>query len=462
MADDPRRRLPSVSSLLQRERVRAMVASHGHGSVVSAARSVLAELRDVGPARGHVPPDEVAALVVERLRAGDDDRLRRVVNATGVVLHTNLGRAPLSEDAVAAVVDAAGPTTVEYDLRGARRASRGAHVGRLLRDLVAAEDALVVNNGAAGLVLALAVVASGRRVAVSRGELVEIGGSFRLPEIIEAAGVGLVEVGTTNRTRADDYRRALEDDDVVAILRVHPSNFRIEGFSSRPAASELADVARQRGVPFLHDVGSGLLHDDLPAPGGAGGEPSMRAAVADGADLVVASGDKLLGGPQAGLLAGSADLVDRCRRHPLARALRVDKLRLAALGVTLEAYRRDASLDLPVWRMLAMRPDDLRPRADRLRDAAVAAGLEADVVDVEGAVGGGSLPGLALPSIAVAIPDPAEAVAAALAAGDPPVVGRHRDGRLLLDLRTVPVGADDELAAAVRRSARRPPAGRRP
>ena len=364
MTGDARRQVPSVTTVLDREGVRALVREHGHDAVVAAVRDVLAEVRQRAGTTGRADVGAIEGRVVERLDRTARARLRGVVNATGVVLHTNLGRAPLSDAAIAAMVDVAGAATVEYDLDTGRRASRGALAGRLLRELVGADDAMVVNNGAAALVLSLAVVASGRRVAVSRGELVEIGGSFRLPEIVEAAGVGLAEVGTTNRTRADDYERALAHDDVVAVLRVHPSNFRVEGFAERPAPGAIAEVAARHGAPLLHDVGSGLLHGELPVPGGAHDEPDVRGALADGADLVIASGDKLLGGPQAGLLAGSADLVERCRRHPLARALRVDKLRLAALESTLAAHRRGAPTDLPTWRMLTADPAELRHRAE--------------------------------------------------------------------------------------------------
>lgn len=451
MPDDPRRQLPSVAAVLDQPPVAPLVDLYGREAVVTAIREVLDHIRE-GIAVAPDPPadDLLAAQVAARLRAGDRGRVRRAINATGVVLHTNLGRAPLSDDAIAAMVGAAGTCTVEYDPDTRQRASRGGHASGLLRDLVGAEDALVVNNGAAALVLALAAVAGGRRVAVSRGELVEIGGSFRLPSIIEAAGVGLAEVGTTNRTRIDDYHTAVRDvPDVAALLRVHTSNFRIEGFTHAPTPAELAAAAARHGLPWLHDVGSGVLHDDLPLPPAPAAEPSIAGALADGADLVIASGDKLLGGPQAGLLVGRRDLVERCRRHPLARALRVDKLRLAALEATLESYRRGRPGDLPTWSMLGASVDELRTRVHRLHEAAATAGLAAGVVDVDAVVGGGSMPGATLPSVALAIPDPEGALAARLARGDPPIIARLHDDHLILDVRSVAPEHDPEIMAAL-------------
>lgn len=449
MIDDPRAHLPSVSALLERGDVRDLVARHGHTPVVEALRDQLDRVRaTVVDGTPPPAPDAVVTGATATLEGHAARRTRGVVNATGVILHTNLGRAPLSRPAIDAMVDAAGASTVEYDLSGRGRARRGAHAGSLLRDLVGAEDALVVNNGAAALVLALAALAGGRKVVVSRGELVEIGGSFRLPAIVEAAGVGLVEVGTTNRTRAEDYAAATAvDPDVAVVLRVHPSNFRVEGFAERPTAAELAPVAAGAGVPVVHDVGSGVLHDRLPLPPGSD-EPTVAGALADGADVVVASGDKLLGGPQAGLLAGTRAAVDACRTHPLARALRVDKVRLAALEATLAAYRRDAVSDLPSWAMLTVAVDDLRVRAAALVDAV--ASPACTVVETDGVVGGGTLPGHTVPSVGVAVDGPADDLAGRLAAADPPVVGRVRDDRLVLDLRTVPADRDDHLARVLR------------
>lgn len=451
MDDDPRRHIPSIADVLQLPNVAPLIDTHGHRPVVTAIREILDQLR-TNLSTLDVPPsnERIVAHVLDRLRASDRGRVRPVINATGVVLHTNLGRAPLSQDAIDAMVDAAGACTVEYDLTSRQRASRGDHAHRLLRDLVGAEDALVVNNGAAALVLALTVVAAGSRVAVSRGELVEIGGSFRLPAIIEAAGVGLTEVGTTNRTRTDDYVEAIRTDpDVAAILRVHPSNFRIEGFTHSPPAAELSAAATEHDVPFLHDVGSGVLHDDLPLPTGPAPEPSLATAITDGADLVIASGDKLLGGPQAGLLAGTRELIHQCRRHPLARALRIDKLRLAALEATLQTYRRGHYEDLPVGAMLQTNQGELRERARPIHQAATTAGLTAEVIELDGVIGGGSMPGATLPSIGLAIADPDGDVATRLATHDPPIIARTRENHLVLDLRTVNPAHDATIISAL-------------
>lgn len=451
MADDPRRQLPSVAALLALPAMAPLVDQYGHDTVVSAIRATLDRVRADMPTAADEPTDDLIATQVHtRLQDSTRGRVQRVINATGVILHTNLGRAPLSQAAIAAMVQAAGPCTVEYDLTDRQRSSRGGHAARLLRDLVGAQDALVVNNGAAALVLALATLAGGRRVVVSRGELVEIGGSFRLPAIIEAAGVSLTEVGTTNRTRTDDYLTAIRDHpDIAAILRVHTSNYRIEGFTHAPPPAELAAAARAHGIPYLHDVGSGVVHDGLPLPAGPAPEPSMATALADGADLVIASGDKLLGGPQAGLLAGSHDLVQRCRRHPLARALRVDKLRLAALEATLQTYRRGRHHDLPTWSMLRAGVDELRARARPVHEAATTAGLDAQTIEVDAIIGGGSMPGATLPSIAVAIADPHRTLAAQLATNNPPIIARTQDSQLLLDLRTVAPEHDHEIVSSL-------------
>jgi L-seryl-tRNA(Ser) seleniumtransferase len=365
-----------------------------------------------------------------------------VVNATGVVLHTNLGRAPLSAAARAAVAEAAGYASVEYDLTAGTRGRRGAAAEALAREATGAEAALVANNAAGGLLLALGGLARGREVLVSRGELIEIGGEFRLPQIMEAAGVLLREVGTTNRTHLRDYAAAVGDGTAL-VLAVHPSNYRVEGFTTRPDLAELAGLAHEHVLPLLHDVGSGLLDGRL------GNEPTVAASLGAGADLVLFSGDKLLGGPQAGLLVGRAGLVARLARHPLARAVRADKLTLAALEATLAdhlAGRRDR---LPVWRALLLTPDDLEPRAAAL---AAAVGPAASLRAGTSVAGGGSLPGEGLESVLVEV-DPAPAgaatVLARLRAGDPPVVARAEHGRVVLDLRTVPPEQDALVARAL-------------
>ena len=404
-------------------------------TAVAAARAHVADGQTAGqtaPTAATLIADAAAALTVTR-----PGPPRPVLNAAGVIVHTNLGRAPLSASATRAVVDAAGYCDVEYDRASGRRGSRSNRVGPLCATLTGAEAALAVNNGAAALVLALAALAGGRQVVVSRGELVEIGGSFRLPEVMASAGVRLVEVGTTNRTRAEDY---LAGDDVGLLLKVHPSNYRMTGFVAAPTVPELAAVARSRSVPLLHDVGSGLLRPSaVPA---LASEPDVTSALADGADLVVCSGDKLLGGPQAGLLLGAAGLVRQCATHPLARALRLDKLRLAALVATLEDHARGDAADIPVWRAITADAADLRSRAEALAHKA-----GGTVIDGFSMIGGGSTPGEGIPTPLVRLaPANAEAAARALRTGEPAIVVRVADGAILVDLRTVSPD-DDQLLA---------------
>jgi len=381
---------------------------------------------------GDLAPEAVADAAVAAL-PGSLSSTAAVLNATGVVLHTNLGRAPLSPAAVDAVTTAAGYADVEFDLVTGRRARRGrGTLDALAAAVPAAESVLAVNNGAAALVLATTALAAGREVVISRGEMVEIGDGFRLPELIASTGARLREVGTTNRTTAGDYAAALGPD-TGCILKVHPSNFRVEGFTSAAAVPELARL----GVPVVVDIGSGLLAPDPLLPD----EPDADTALRAGADLVTASGDKLLGGPQAGLLLGRTDVVERLRRHPLARALRVDKLTLAALEATLRGPVT------PTWAALRADPDVLRDRAEALVSALTAEGTPAAVVPSDGAVGGGGAPGLVLPGWAVAL---AGRYAVALRGGLPAVVGRVERGRCLLDLRCVPAEDDARLLAAVR------------
>ena len=351
-----------------------------------------------------------------------------VINAAGVIIHTNLGRAPLSDQARDAVAAASGYCDVEYDTGSGRRGARAAGLEPLLTTLTGAEAGLAVNNGAAALVLALAALAGGRQVVVSRGELVEIGGSFRLPDVMASAGVQLLEVGTTNRTRVQDYAAG---DDVGLLLKVHPSNYRMSGFVAAPSVDELSALARKRGVPLLHDIGSGLLAPTPVAP--LADEPDATTSIAQGADLVVFSGDKLLGGPQAGLLVGRADLIRRCAAAPLARALRLDKLRLAALVATLQQHAVGAVADIPVWAALTADEQEL---AARTQDLARAAG--GVVVDSSSMLGGGAAPehSLETPVVRIATERPDD-LAAALRGGRPPIIARVADGGLLIDLRTV-------------------------
>jgi L-seryl-tRNA(Ser) seleniumtransferase len=402
---------------------------------VDAARSVLARARE--EIRAGADPGDLSILLREELAAVRRPVLRRVLNATGVLVHTNLGRAPLAAAALERVTAVArGYSNLEYDLGDGLRGSRQDHVAAILRRLTGAEAAIVVNNNAGAMLLALAALAEGREVIVSRGELIEIGDGFRIPDVLTRSGARLVEVGTTNRTRAADYERAIGEQTAL-LLRVHQSNFRVVGFAERPAPAELAAVARGHSLPLLDDLGSGALVE-------IADEPTARAALAAGADLVCFSGDKLLGGPQAGIVAGRADLVEKLRRHPLHRALRIDKLGLAALEGTLLLYLEPerALEDVPVLRMLHERPDVVRARAERL-----AAAVGGDVEETVARVGGGALPLAELPSFACAI---AESLAPLLRDNEPPVVGIVRDGRLLLDCRTLADDELDEVVAAVR------------
>jgi L-seryl-tRNA(Ser) seleniumtransferase len=398
---------------------------------VDAARSVLDRARE--EIRAGADPGDLSERLAGELRALRAPSLRRVLNATGVIIHTNLGRAPLAEEAIARVVETArGYSTLELDLSAGARGSRQDHVAALLRRLTGADAALVVNNNAAAVLLALAALGEGREVVVSRGELIEIGDGFRIPDVLARSGARLVEVGSTNRTRATDYDKAVGPNTAL-LLRVHQSNFRVVGFTELPRLDELAAVARRHGVPLVDDLGSGVLVE-LP------GEPSAKESLAAGSDLVCFSGDKLLGGPQAGIVVGRADLIEQLRRHPLQRAMRADKLTLAALEGTLQLYL-DAPERIPVLRMLAQDIEVVHARAERL--AALVGGTVEETV---GRVGGGALPLAELASFACAVD---ESLAEPLRHGDPPVLGVTRDGRLLLDCLAIADAEVDELAAAV-------------
>jgi L-seryl-tRNA(Ser) seleniumtransferase len=418
---DARRLVPRTDSVLADPRLVAAADRLGRARVKQAVVRGLQLVRE-----GRLAPDDVADQVVASL-PGLATTMLPVINATGVVLHTNLGRAPLSEAAREAVAAATGYVDVEYDVATGRRARRGrAALAALRRAVPAAGDALIVNNGAAALVLATTALAAGREVIISRGEMVEIGDGFRLPDLVESTGARLREVGTTNRVTLADYAGAIGPH-TGCVLKVHPSNFRVEGFTSSVPVRELATLP----APVVVDVGSGLLapHPLLPD------EPDIASALADGAAIVTASGDKLLGGPQAGLLLGEAQVVERLRRHPLARAVRVDKLTLAAIEATIDGP------DTPTRQALLADPDTLQARC-----AALAEALGATVVPSAGTVGGGSAPGVELPGYAVALP---AGVAEALRTGRPPVIARVEQDRCLLDLRCVPPSQDGMLREAV-------------
>jgi len=450
------RGLPSVDDVMRSPAIAPLLARHPRWAVVAAARAEIARRRDLvrqGDEGGHGGggrPDADGAIteatLAARVEALARPSLRRLINATGVVLHTNLGRAPLAERAAARVAEIArGYSTLEYDARRRQRGSRHDHVAGLLAELSGAEAALAVNNNAGAVLVALAALAAGREAVVSRGELIEIGGGFRVPDVMRSSGVRLVEVGTTNITRASDYTAATGPETAL-YLKVHRSNFALTGFTEETSVADLRAAGAARGIPVMVDVGSGAFVDTrafgLPA------EPLVADVIRDGADLCTFSGDKLLGGPQAGLIVGRRDLVARIAAHPLVRALRCDKLTLAALEATLEIYREGAAAqEIPALRMLAATPDTLAARRDRLLRTleAAAPAVEATPCRVRSAVGGGALPTGEPETWAVAVTVPgtgAEALADALAAGEPPVVARIADGRVLLDLRTV---ADDEI-----------------
>jgi len=425
------RDLPSVDELAADER---LASAAPRSLLVSAARSALARVRE--EIRAGADPGDLVGRVEMELASAREPRLRRAINATGVIVHTNLGRAPLAGEALEHVsAVAAGYSNLEYDLGEGGRGSRQDHVAPILRRLTGAEAALVVNNNAAAVLLALAALAEGREVLVSRGELIEIGDGFRIPDVLARSGARLREVGTTNRTRAADYERAVGPETAL-LLRVHQSNFRVVGFTEQPKLAELVRVGRAHGLPVVDDLGSGVLVE-------LEDEPSARDALAAGADLVCFSGDKLLGGPQAGIIVGRAELVERLRRHPLQRALRADKLTLAALEATLALYLEPerAAREIPVLRMLAEPVEAVRARAERL--SALVGG---EVEETVGRVGGGALPLAELPRFACAVE---EELAARLRDADPPVIALVRDARCLLDCRTIAEPEVDEVANAV-------------
>jgi L-seryl-tRNA(Ser) seleniumtransferase len=444
---DHRRALPSVDRLLLEPEIRELLRTAPRLAVVDAVRESLAAART----RRAGPPESWAADIRERLADRVRPSLRPVLNATGVVLHTNLGRAPLARAAVAAMAEVgAGYSNLELDLDTGTRGSRSDHCRAPLGAATGAEDALAVNNAAGALLLALGALAAGREVLISRGELIEIGGSFRIPDILQRSGAGLREVGTTNRTHLDDYRRALSPD-VAAVLTVHRSNFEQRGFVATPDTADIAAIAHEAGLPYLVDVGSGLLLD-LEA-WGLRGEPRVQDALSADADLVLFSGDKLLGGPQAGCMVGRREVVGRCRQHPIARAVRADKMTLAGLEATLALYRDPAQAvqEIPVLRMLTLGSDELERRAARLA-ALCPAVLQASLEPGESAVGGGSFPGAVLPTTLVTLDAGAlgpDGLALRLRVGEPAVVARVAGGKVLLDPRTLPEETFPALATAL-------------
>jgi L-seryl-tRNA(Ser) seleniumtransferase len=449
------RAIPAVSDVVAE--IRAHGSSLSDEVLTQAVRGELAQVRAAMSRGERRDRSAIVGQVVEAVMELDDVRLLPVINATGVVIHTNLGRAPVSAETAAAMAAAArNAVALEVEPASGERGGRMREISTLLRALSGAEAALVVNNGAAAVLLVLAAVAAGRAVIVSRGEAVEIGGGFRIPEVLTQSGARLVEVGTTNRTYERDYAAAT-DSETTAYLKVHPSNFRSYGFVHAASTRELAVLARERGVLLLEDLGSGALHDT--SRFGLAHEPTLGEAISAGADVVMASGDKLMGGPQAGLILGKEAVVERVARHPLARAVRADKTTLAGVAATLRRYARgEAETQLPVWRMIGASEESLRGRAVRLKSTLAEQDVSADIAAVASTVGGGSLPGETLPSWGVVLRANGEAGIQALARGlrlgRPGVYGRIERERLVLDLRTVLPEDDEALVGAVVRAMR--------
>ena len=474
------RSIPSIEQLRQRPAMRALEERYGRAALVDALRAEADALRERARAGERIDDDDIGSAIERalpaRLALAGGASLRRVINATGVIIHTNLGRAPLAPLAAQRVNElATGYSNLEYDLTEGGRGRRDVHAERLISRLTGAESAVVVNNNAAATLLVLAALAAGREVVISRGELVEIGGGFRVPDVMAQSGALLREVGTTNRTRGADYAAAIGERTGL-ILRVHPSNFRIEGFTERPRLAELVDIGRRFKIPVAEDLGSGWLGPETlrpPAPSEPGGrssldggttasapgglpaalrdEPRVQDSIAGGADVVMFSGDKLLGGPQAGLIAGAEPVIATIRRHPLMRALRVDKMTYAALEATLQEYAAGrAAATVPVPRMLTISVEEIAMRAAAL--AAAAGGqVSATVVDGVSTIGGGSAPGATLPSKLVAVSHRslnATELEAHLRRADPPIIARIEEGRVVLDLRTV-MPEDDRVIAAL-------------
>ena len=466
------RKLPAVDKLLQRPEIAALAEAYGSGPVTAETRAELDGAR-VAIHNGQAAPNEqqLTDRITENVLAADAPSLRPVTNATGVLIHTNLGRTPLSQEAQDAVIHLSqGYSTLEFDVKTGQRGSRHAHPARLLCELTGAEDALVVNNNAAAVFLALTALCNKREVVVSRGELVEIGGGFRIPDVLRQSGATLVEVGTTNRTHPHDFAAAISPN-TAALMRIHASNFKQIGFVKKPDLTELVEIAHAQGAAHvdvesetggngkgtvsadrplvIDDLGSGTLLNT--ARFGLAPEPMVQSSVQAGADIITFSGDKLLGGPQAGLIVGKAEFIARLRSHPLARALRVDKMTLAALDATLRAYRRDrATAEIPVWRMIAQPAEAVQQRAVRCQRQLAAADIKAAVIPGKSTIGGGSLPGETLPTflLALDIPQP-DSAAAALRQADMPIICRIQKNLLLFDLRTVLPEQEQALLATL-------------
>jgi len=445
------RKLPSVDKLLQRDEIKTLLQEHSHDLTVYAIQEVLADIRQAILHDRIACPEisEICTRVAQMLSNLLRPSLYPVINAAGVIIHTNLGRSPLSQAAQEAIQEMGAYSNLEYDLAAGKRGSRYVHAEELLCRLTGAEAALVVNNDAAAVLLTLTALAKGQEVIISRGQLVEIGGGFRIPEVMAQSGARLVEVGTTNRTYLRDYEAAITEDTAM-LLHVHTSNFRLQGFVHQTALSDIATLAHAHKLLAIEDLGSGALLDT--AQFGLSHEPTVQESLAAGADLVCFSGDKLLGGPQAGIIVGKSTLVTLLKRHPLTRAMRVSKTIIAGLQATLLHYLKDEAFEqIPVWQMISMKVEQIEPRAQSLAAWLKGMGAQVEVIDGASAVGGGSLPGETLPTRLVAIRTAApHELAQKLRLGSPPVIGRIEKDTFLLDLRTVPPAQEAALQQALR------------
>lgn len=440
--------LPSVDSLLQTQIALEYEARYGRPLTLQAVRRVLREIRS-NHSQDAVIPDqsEILSMVGDNLSSWTAPTLEKVINASGVILHTNLGRAPLSRSALDAIQEtASGYSTLEYDLNKGRRGSRSMHAGGLLKQLTGAEDALVVNNNASAVLLILAGLAKRRKVAIARSQLVEIGGGFRIPDVMKTSGAILYEIGTTNRVHLHDYQEAIENESIRLVMRAHRSNFQITGFTSEPSLEEIVMAAHHAGIPTVDDLGSGTLIDT--SVYGLGHEPMIQESLAAGADLVCFSGDKLLGGPQAGIILGRAKLVSKLKKHPLARAVRADKLCLAALSATLIHYMKsEHETKIPIWRMISAQPDGLRQRATKWIEELG----QGELLEGQSTIGGGSLPGETLPTwlAAFRVRSP-DRILADLRRSSPAIIARIENDQIICDPRTVLAEQEEHLIANLR------------
>ena len=447
------RNLPNVNSILENDAVQEIVSLYKRDWVVELVRETIDQARET-ISKGHACPTlpEIISTIKDRVALLTVQSPRRVINATGVIIHTNLGRSPLSDNAMeAALAASAGYSDLEFDLSSGRRGSRQSHLQSLLKEITGAEASLVVNNNASALLLGLSALADGKEVIVSRGEAVEIGGGFRVPDVMEQSGAVLIDVGTTNRTYVRDYANSLTPQTGV-FLKAHASNFRVEGFTAEVSIGELVELGRVNDIPVIHDVGSGALLDTDKY--GLAHEPTPQESIAAGAGLVMFSGDKLLGGPQAGIISGDRVLVEKLSRHPLARAIRIDKISLASLTATLMHYLKgEAEAKIPIWKMISADPDQIRLRAQKWKESLQ---VDAEIIESKSAVGGGSLPGETLNSWSLAIDSAgvlggAQALVTRLRENVPPIVARIEGDKVLLDPRTVMENEEDLVVDALRR-----------